>query len=239
MASTFDAENAETLEKVYAGLGSRVGREREAARGDRAVRRRRRAAARRRAAPRCSAPSLPRLPPHPRVDPPLDPGASGTAHPERRRLRRRTPSCHDRCELRLHRTRLGSGPIAALGPRRHASVRRHRRARRGVVRRRTRSHRGPDRPERCREDDGLQRHHPALHPDSGEVELDGESLLRTPAHGIVRRGIARTFQNINLFRTMTRARERPRRRARARAQGDASGRRSTRSTSSGSPTAPR
>jgi branched-chain amino acid transport system ATP-binding protein len=40
-------------------------------------------------------------------------------------------------------------------------------------------------------------------PDSGEVELDGETLLRTPPHGIVGRGIARTFQNINLFRTMT------------------------------------
>ena len=40
-------------------------------------------------------------------------------------------------------------------------------------------------------------------PDSGEVELDGENLLRTPPHGIVRRGIARTFQNINLFPTMS------------------------------------
>ncbi len=40
-------------------------------------------------------------------------------------------------------------------------------------------------------------------PDSGDVELDGKSLLRTPPHGIVRRGIARTFQNINLFRTMS------------------------------------
>jgi branched-chain amino acid transport system ATP-binding protein len=40
-------------------------------------------------------------------------------------------------------------------------------------------------------------------PDEGEVELDGTSLLRTAPHGIVRRGIARTFQNINLFRTMT------------------------------------
>ncbi len=40
-------------------------------------------------------------------------------------------------------------------------------------------------------------------PDEGEVELDGESLLGTPPHAIVRRGIARTFQNINLFRTMT------------------------------------
>ena len=40
-------------------------------------------------------------------------------------------------------------------------------------------------------------------PDEGEVVFDGENLLRTPPHGIVRRGIARTFQNINLFRTMT------------------------------------
>ena len=40
-------------------------------------------------------------------------------------------------------------------------------------------------------------------PDAGAVELDGDDLLRTPAHGIVRRGIARTFQNINLFRSMT------------------------------------
>ena len=40
-------------------------------------------------------------------------------------------------------------------------------------------------------------------PDSGEVELDGASLLRTPPHGVVRRGIARTFQNVELFPSMT------------------------------------
>jgi branched-chain amino acid transport system ATP-binding protein len=40
-------------------------------------------------------------------------------------------------------------------------------------------------------------------PDEGELELEGESLLRTPPHRIVARGIARTFQNINLFRTMS------------------------------------
>ena len=40
-------------------------------------------------------------------------------------------------------------------------------------------------------------------PNEGEVELAGESLLKTPVHGIVRRGIARTFQNVELFRTMT------------------------------------
>ena len=40
-------------------------------------------------------------------------------------------------------------------------------------------------------------------PDGGDVELDGASLLRTPAYRIVERGIARTFQNLNLFRTMS------------------------------------
>ena len=35
-------------------------------------------------------------------------------------------------------------------------------------------------------------------PDSGEIAFDGESLLRTPPHRIVRRGIARTFQNVEL-----------------------------------------
>jgi branched-chain amino acid transport system ATP-binding protein len=40
-------------------------------------------------------------------------------------------------------------------------------------------------------------------PDAGEVDLEGETLLRTPPHGVVRRGIARTFQNINLFGSMT------------------------------------
>ena len=40
-------------------------------------------------------------------------------------------------------------------------------------------------------------------PDAGELEFEGKSLLRTPPHRIVRRGIARTFQNVELFRTMT------------------------------------
>ena len=33
--------------------------------------------------------------------------------------------------------------------------------------------------------------------------LDGSSVLRQPAHRIVRKGVARTFQNIQLFRTMS------------------------------------
>src|SRR5437588_2197994 len=40
-------------------------------------------------------------------------------------------------------------------------------------------------------------------PDSGSLEFAGKSLLRTPPHRVVRRGIARTFQNVELFRTMT------------------------------------
>jgi branched-chain amino acid transport system ATP-binding protein len=40
-------------------------------------------------------------------------------------------------------------------------------------------------------------------PDEGQIEFDGESLLRTPPHRIVGRGIARTFQNVELFGSMT------------------------------------
>jgi branched-chain amino acid transport system ATP-binding protein len=40
-------------------------------------------------------------------------------------------------------------------------------------------------------------------PDAGDVRFDGGTLLRTPPSGIVRRGIARTFQNVELFRGMS------------------------------------
>ena len=40
-------------------------------------------------------------------------------------------------------------------------------------------------------------------PDSGGLDFEGRSLLRTPPHRIVRRGVARTFQNVELFQTMT------------------------------------
>jgi branched-chain amino acid transport system ATP-binding protein len=40
-------------------------------------------------------------------------------------------------------------------------------------------------------------------PDAGEVTFDGESLLGTPPHAVITRGIARTFQNVELFPTMT------------------------------------
>src|SRR6266851_9203150 len=40
-------------------------------------------------------------------------------------------------------------------------------------------------------------------PDEGDVRLDGESLLQTAPNAVVRRGIARTFQNVELFRGMS------------------------------------
>jgi branched-chain amino acid transport system ATP-binding protein len=40
-------------------------------------------------------------------------------------------------------------------------------------------------------------------PERGEIAFEDRSLLRTPAHRIVRRGIARTFQNVELFGSMT------------------------------------
>ena len=40
-------------------------------------------------------------------------------------------------------------------------------------------------------------------PSSGRLVYRGENLLEVPAHGIARRGIARTFQNLALFPTMT------------------------------------
>jgi branched-chain amino acid transport system ATP-binding protein len=40
-------------------------------------------------------------------------------------------------------------------------------------------------------------------PDEGGIRFDGTDLLRTPVHRVVRLGIARTFQNLALFPTMT------------------------------------
>jgi branched-chain amino acid transport system ATP-binding protein len=40
-------------------------------------------------------------------------------------------------------------------------------------------------------------------PDDGKVRFDGSDLLETSPSGIVRRGIARTFQNVELFRGMS------------------------------------
>src|SRR4029453_12358138 len=40
-------------------------------------------------------------------------------------------------------------------------------------------------------------------PESGGIPFEGEGLVRTPPHKVVRRGIAGTFQNVELFPTMT------------------------------------
>jgi ABC-type branched-subunit amino acid transport system ATPase component len=42
-----------------------------------------------------------------------------------------------------------------------------------------------------------------IRPTSGEVRLDGRSLSKLPSHRVARAGVARTFQNIRLFRDMT------------------------------------
>src|ERR671934_934022 len=39
-------------------------------------------------------------------------------------------------------------------------------------------------------------------PDDGRITFEDDDLLRTPAHKVVRRGIARTFQNVELFGSM-------------------------------------
>ncbi len=42
-----------------------------------------------------------------------------------------------------------------------------------------------------------------LAPTAGAIAFDGSSLLGLPSHSITRRGIARTFQNIRIFKEMT------------------------------------
>jgi branched-chain amino acid transport system ATP-binding protein len=40
-------------------------------------------------------------------------------------------------------------------------------------------------------------------PDEGDVRFEGKSLLGVPPSGVVKQGIARTFQNVELFRGMS------------------------------------
>ncbi len=42
-----------------------------------------------------------------------------------------------------------------------------------------------------------------LQPRGGAIEFDGRDLLSAPAHGVIGRGIARTFQNLELFEHAT------------------------------------
>ena len=41
-----------------------------------------------------------------------------------------------------------------------------------------------------------------LQPNGGNIDFQGESLLGLPSHRITHRGIARTFQNIRIFKEM-------------------------------------
>ena len=61
----------------------------------------------------------------------------------------------------------------------------------------------PHRTERRRQDDAVQRRQPRLRPDEGALRFDGDDLLTLPPHRIATAGIARTFQNLALFPTMT------------------------------------
>ena len=63
-------------------------------------------------------------------------------------------------------------------------------------------HLRPDRPERRRQDHGVQPDHRPAAASGGAITFNGDSLLRR-APQITRMGIARTFQNIRLFKEMT------------------------------------
>ena len=60
-----------------------------------------------------------------------------------------------------------------------------------------------DRPERRRQDDLHRRDHGLRPRASGRVELDGHDLTRLPPHARARRGLARTWQSIELFDDLT------------------------------------
>jgi branched-chain amino acid transport system ATP-binding protein len=42
-----------------------------------------------------------------------------------------------------------------------------------------------------------------VRPTAGRITFDGHDLLAEPAHGVIRRGVARTFQNLAIFPSLT------------------------------------
>ena len=59
----------------------------------------------------------------------------------------------------------------------------------------------PHRPERRREDDAFNMITGVYQPTAGRVLFAGEDIDGKPPHEIDERGIARTFQNIRLFKS--------------------------------------
>ena len=60
-----------------------------------------------------------------------------------------------------------------------------------------------DRPERRRQDDGLQPADGVYDPTEGEIHFDGTRIDGKKPYQIAKLGVARTFQNIRLFADMT------------------------------------
>ena len=61
----------------------------------------------------------------------------------------------------------------------------------------------PDRPQRRRQDHALQRDHRAATPGPGSVHLAGADVTRMGTHRRARLGLARTFQRLELFSTLS------------------------------------
>ena len=73
----------------------------------------------------------------------------------------------------------------------------------GELRRRRRHHRQPHRAQRRRQDLALQLHHRLLQAAAAAHRFDGAETLPLKPYQVTRAGIARTFQNVRLFRQMS------------------------------------
>ena len=92
---------------------------------------------------------------------------------------------------------------AARGEGHQQALRRRARARRRRLHDQPRRDLRPDRPQRRRQDQPLQRAHRHLSADGGEFMFDGLPLAGLKPNEVAARGIARTFQNIRLFANLS------------------------------------